>query len=1684
MGVPKFFRYISERYPCLSEVIKEDQIPDFDNLYLDMNGIIHMCSHPDDGDAHFRITEEKIFTDIFHYIEVLFRMIKPRKLFFMAVDGVAPRAKMNQQRGRRFRSAKEAQTLEEKAIERGETLPNEARFDSNCITPGTVFMTRLHEQLKYFVVNKISNDKLWHNCKVILSGHETPGEGEHKIMDYIRYMRAQPGYDPNTRHCLYGLDADLIMLGLCTHEPHFSLLREEVRFGKKSNKRKNIPEQINFFLLHLSLMREYLELEFYSIKESLTFEYNMEKIIDDWVLMGFLVGNDFIPHLPNMHINNGALPVLYNAYMKVLPKLGGYINENGILNLERFETFIQELSGIDIDNFTEKYADLKWFEAKTGRRMYEKNGDVNSKLAEDDDFVTETVHTHGAENTDLANLIRATDDILLDPSLCAEDSDADNYSEASDSEDNLFQAEFVQHKTDYYMNKLEYANVTEEVLKSQAEEYVRAIQWNLHYYYNGVCSWSWFYPHHYAPYISDIKDFAHLTFNFDLAEPFKPYEQLLAVLPAASQSLLPEPYHKLMTDEESLIKQYYPEDFKTDLNGKKQEWEAVVLIPFIDEAILLKAMEPCNQLLTAEEKQRNTHGPMLVYEYTSENLNEYVAPEFFPSVTKSHAKCKQVFINEIRIPISKLIKGAYPGALFDVYYPGFPTMKHLKYTGHLQKAKVKVFEQPSRSDSMILSIVQEENQPTLDAIAKEILGKTVYVGWPHLQEALAISVSCCNYKYVNTGEAGQYNVEEIKGNLISVWDAERQAISEHYKNRMGVFVGATEVLVHVKVLTGQKYVFVQLGRITLEKQYSKFTSVYPLQTVVKNIPVHTESFTTYTNIEEVFPLGSHCFMLGQPCYGVLGEVMDSKETLKSGRVKICIKKYEEPDLSSVMQLDNSISVRFMNTHVAATKLAVSKKLFGRITGSVYLVPRKLFQMESDDVKKTNIGLNLKFNKKNEEIPGYTRKEGNIWYYSEKAIALVSAYMNEFPVVFGYLNFHVGKDVFIEDDIFPNEDAKEQIKQITTWIKKQPFYAIERQVCGSSMVDPEAIQLLEQVIDEFKKNTSEPKDRVMQVKPHLLYKNSLQMGNLMPDPTTTFKLYDRVVNVREGYTVPMGFKGTIIGIHKSGTQDDDIGTTFDVLFDNVFAGGLSINTSTNRGYRMPKPALINISHGIRALEQKSGKLGQLQNMQNQLSSRNNFNNTNGNATNAQSNMLNYSPSQYQPAQWAQGCNLFAKPFAGPPFPNVNQQSNYNQVPNFNAPFPNLPFSHYGSGSNYNQITSGPHSFVPYKNNHFPTNNPPIAPPQFLVNTRQSNLNLMDDIAKDQSMRREGDGKKEIIFNDSFIPTQVIKPSVRTKVPECTLLNEKRKQTENLLDDSPLTVQTKNMIKSDGGNVLTPEDIFAHARAKVQSPLAKNHVDDNSKKELYHTTQLSTEFQTRGLGIPNYEYFKLEDNFVARIKMPNGSEVIGDPASTRNEAAENAALETFKKILNKNEGKKILPAPQLPLNPVPPKPPKQWHSSQYQNQTSPQKTWRREKPQENWRAERHETVQSNACPIQVKNRVNTTLIHKHLNIESTSKTEDSKEVQKKKSNASANSASSFIPLQAVRQNRNRTSSTSTSEVLPRGNKKTTTETSFPKQETASAISKPVDNVSANEKITKHKPKRKVQIAANFQQAMSFK
>jgi 5'-3' exoribonuclease 1 len=205
-------------------------LPEFDALYLDMNGLIHTATHGNEGVSK-KLDEKDLMLTMFASIDFMVKTIKPRKLLYMAIDGCAPRAKMNQQRSRRFRAARDLAEARREAASRGEVHTDEDVFDSNCITPGTEFMEAVSQYMQYFVRKKLREDPLWQRMEVIYSGHDVPGEGEHKIVQYIRAAKLDPAYDPNMRHCMAGLDADLIMLGLATHEPHFSLLREQVDFN-------------------------------------------------------------------------------------------------------------------------------------------------------------------------------------------------------------------------------------------------------------------------------------------------------------------------------------------------------------------------------------------------------------------------------------------------------------------------------------------------------------------------------------------------------------------------------------------------------------------------------------------------------------------------------------------------------------------------------------------------------------------------------------------------------------------------------------------------------------------------------------------------------------------------------------------------------------------------------------------------------------------------------------------------------------------------------------------------------------------------------------------------------------------------------------------------------------------------------------------------------------------------------------------------------------------------------------------------------------------------------------------------------------------------------------------------------------------------------------------------------------
>jgi hypothetical protein len=232
-GIPKMFRWLTDQYPDIINNRLEEGLGDdiqVDNFYLDMNGIIHPCTHGNADDQIIVLDETAMFKKIFLYVDRLYKMVQPNKVLYLAVDGVAPRAKMNQQRSRRFRSAKEAEQLAAEIAARENYMGKESaigeqkRFDSNCITPGTDFMLKLSLAMQKWVDYKLQTDPFWKTgATVIVSGPDVPGEGEHKVMDFVRESQEQyqkdgkttDFYGPGWTHVLYGLDADLIMVSSC-----------------------------------------------------------------------------------------------------------------------------------------------------------------------------------------------------------------------------------------------------------------------------------------------------------------------------------------------------------------------------------------------------------------------------------------------------------------------------------------------------------------------------------------------------------------------------------------------------------------------------------------------------------------------------------------------------------------------------------------------------------------------------------------------------------------------------------------------------------------------------------------------------------------------------------------------------------------------------------------------------------------------------------------------------------------------------------------------------------------------------------------------------------------------------------------------------------------------------------------------------------------------------------------------------------------------------------------------------------------------------------------------------------------------------------------------------------------------------------------------------------------------------
>ncbi|KAH8831417.1 exonuclease II [Flagelloscypha sp. PMI_526] len=1209
MGIPKFFRYISERYPLTSQLIQENKIPEFDNLYLDFNSIIHACSHPNDEDAHFRLSEEQIFTSIFTYVDHLFGKIKPKKLFFMAVDGVAPRAKMNQQRSRRFRTAKEAREVREKAERKGEKLPEEKAFDSNCITPGTPFMARLSEQLRYFVNKKITEDSNWRDIQVVLSGHEVPGEGEHKIMEYIRLSRAQPDYNPNVRHCLYGLDADLIMLGLLSHDPHFCLLREEVKFGPSSKKKNTTLESMNFYLLHLSLMREYLDLEFKEIEPTLPFTYSLERVIDDFILLAVFVGNDFLPNLPDLHIHENGLEKLFDIYKKVLPSLDGYVNENGTINTKRLQAILDEMAVWEQEIFEKEYADLNWYKGKQAKIVKEmelarkrnqlvltapqreifdkvknfvlaarvKSSSPATKLSMKNTFAARERKFITDLGEDLHLSVRwdefdEDDDNLVtwalpgseqDPPPVADEESEDEeanfavdrvlhkYERApvwDENEDGGFDARHdraVKEKMDewkrgYYQGKLEFSYDDPKSMGDLVYRYVEGLQWVMYYYYSGVAAWGWFYDYHYAPRISDLKGIEQMTFTFNLGRPFKPFEQLMGVMPSASKDLLPRAYHDLMLEPTSPIIDFYPLEFEQDLNGKKAEWEAIVKIPFIQEDRLLRAMASRDSQLTAEEKRRNSYGNTILFTFNPGEPTVYPSslPGFFPPLQR--CTCIMQTFNLPTLDGLHLVPGLCDGVLLGKEaLAGFPSLKTLPHSTNLGHHAVNVHGQDSRNKSMVVTIQNPHDTKKSSQIAQEMIDKRTFTGWPFLQEGLVVAVSDSMFKYeqVNIGGVKKVVSSPHSPQGLGHWKNKAERIESVYSKKFGVITGIIEVLLHVRPLKGLR----RLDDGALVKDYDPQTELeHAVQMTLDEVASEDPRFMEKPAppLSEEFPEGSKIFFLGEHAYGVAAQVSATTEsTLSVILAFFPSEKTENDHFKSLVQTSRSIN--YYPSFKVAERVGLSGLALSRITSS--------FMVLTSDNQKHNLGLSIKFDAKSLKVINYSKKDEKFWEFSDKAIELLKEYKDKYPEVFQALE-RSGDSMAKAEDVLGPERPDERVKEIKSWLKSKGVRDFEAVSLFCDQLPKETVTKIQQYADACTENKSSgtiKKAIVKGIPRQAVLKPAHAVYRLQ---TQRFGLGDRVTMVQDSGGVPLSVKGVVIGLnHKN----------MDVLWDVPFMSGSTL-----------------------------------------------------------------------------------------------------------------------------------------------------------------------------------------------------------------------------------------------------------------------------------------------------------------------------------------------------------------------------------------------------------------------------------------------------------------------------------------------------------------------------------------------
>lgn len=607
MGVPKLFHSLIQQYhhneatnPTGYNIIKpmiDNNLPT--HFYLDFNGGIYQCIKPG------ITTEETLILHVVEYLEYICKCMPNLELIYIAFDGVAPLGKCTQQRTRRFHSVcrtnRSKKIIERfgNDIEKNDSM-NSGGIDTNMITPGTSFMYNLSLAIKRAIVSGGSGSGIFANKKVFFSDTSIPGEGEHKIIHHIKEgihkaidgtdeERALYGKEHNT--VIYGMDGDLIFLGLSLDLPNVFLFRESGEYGNLSG--------------IYSGGRKYLFMDIGELIEAIITNfkdcYGCTKIegdimrrryIDDYIFLGMLLGNDFMPKTHWFSIAEGGYERLLSAYWQI---------HN---HTEKFLVNVRDMMKINTEMLCDLIYIVKEQEQEAIVGLFAKRKKAKIWIKDD---VSE----------------KERQQILVDFYPLQ----------------HLYVEQAIEpHREgwrDRYYKICHHMENRVENRRMICQSFLKTLVWTFHYYFDECVSWDWVYNFDYSPTWVDIYDELVLhkdinlsgtstsssisngignntnkIFSFKKSEPLDAQTVLFMVLPWNSRNYMAKDIVRKLSDEQCHMRIYFPKKYGLNVAFHRYYHECTPIIYKMELSKVKKFIKECK--FNEDEYKRNLVGTLFI----------------------------------------------------------------------------------------------------------------------------------------------------------------------------------------------------------------------------------------------------------------------------------------------------------------------------------------------------------------------------------------------------------------------------------------------------------------------------------------------------------------------------------------------------------------------------------------------------------------------------------------------------------------------------------------------------------------------------------------------------------------------------------------------------------------------------------------------------------------------------------------------------------------------------------------------------------------------------------------------------------------------------------------------------------------------------------------------------------------